>query len=291
MDKGNRPVEQPVQKRSLSLLLVEPSPEDAELCLLALAAMPTKICCDVVKEPEEFVDRIRSTSYDVILSDYSLGNWTGLDTLELMRNEGHDIPLILVTGSLGEQKAVECMRNGAADYVLKDHLERLPQAIFEALEEKELRDQRRRAERALRESEERFHRLVEAIPMAAFIEQGTRCCYANRAAESITEYRHEELLTMNFWQLIDRESKDAIVRKAAAATEGNRTSFRHEMKIITKNDKVRCLDVTVGMFQLDGGLAALITAFDVTERKHREFEIHGSLGSHVPMSVQRCGHL
>jgi two-component system, NarL family, sensor histidine kinase UhpB len=272
MDKGSASAKHMAQKRSLTLLIVGPSPEDAELCLLALAGIPRRISCDVVRRPEEFVERLRATRYDAILSDYRLGTWTGMDALELMRKERTDVPLILVTEALGDQKAVDCMKSGAADYVLKDHLERLPGALLGAVEQRELQDERREADELLRSSEQTLRRLVESIPIAVFIEQGTRCCYVNEAAEATTEYSRRELLNMNFWQLIHRESKEEVLLKAAEASKRNLSlnSFRHDVKIVTKHENVRWLTVNVGMFQLDGGLASLITAFDITDTRQME---------------------
>jgi len=272
MDEKSTSGKQVTQNESLSLLVVDTSSESAELYLLALAGLPRKISCDLVREPEEFVERIRGNSYDVILSDYFLRGWTGMDALELMRKEGKDTPFILVTESLGEQKAVDCMRNGAADYVLRGHLERLPDAILRAVEERELQDERRQADQILRSSEQTLRRLVEAIPIAIFIEQGTRCCYVNRAAEEITEYSRRELLRMNFWQLIHRDSKQDVLSKAAESSKRNLNlnSFRHEVKIVTKSEKLCWLTVSAGMFKLDGSLASLITAFDVTDARQQE---------------------
>ncbi|HEX4003833.1 MAG TPA: PAS domain S-box protein [Candidatus Acidoferrales bacterium] len=253
-----------VPKLPLSVLLVEDNSNDAELCLRALERPEFEICLDIVKTPEDFRSRVRGTSYDIILADYDLGSWTGLDALNLLREEGGDSPFILVTGALGEQRAVECIKSGISDYVLKDHLERLPVAMLRALEEKGQRAEQQCEERSLHVSEAKFRALAEAIPAAVFIEQGTRSCYVNHAAECITGYTREELLTMNFWQLLLPRSRDEVLQRAIRRFNGDDSPCRYEIQILTKKKEVRHLDVTVGLFGLDGSLAALITAFDIT---------------------------
>ncbi len=90
-----------------------------------------------------------ATHYDLILADYNLPQWRGTETLEILCRENLDIPLIIVTGYLGEEKAVDYIKQGATDCVLKDRLARLPVAVRRALEEKRLRDQRRQTEEEL----------------------------------------------------------------------------------------------------------------------------------------------
>jgi PAS domain S-box-containing protein len=254
----------------LNLLLVEDNPADAELCLHLLYKSQFEVRCDVVKTAEEFIDRLRATTYDIILSDYALGDWTGMDAFDLLRRGGSDIPFILVTAALGEQKAIECVGLGVTDYVMKDRLDRLPAAISKALEEKGLRDERRRTEQSLRESEAKFRALAEAIPTAVFIEQGTQCRYVNHAAVCITGYSREELLSMNFWSLIPPSARKALTERAANRTDEDQSAGRYETRIITKDGQVRWLDVTVGALQLEGKLAALIAALDITDRKAPE---------------------
>src|ERR1700683_2115649 len=104
----------------VTILFVEDNPDDVELSLRVLKQAELAIRYDAVKTPEEFVRQIRICYYDVILADYNLGSWTGLDAMDLMWNEGHDIPFILVTGALGDQRAIECLKSGVTDYVLKD---------------------------------------------------------------------------------------------------------------------------------------------------------------------------
>ncbi len=150
-----------VSARALRVLHVEDRRLDAELCLRQLEEAGFKLTADVVATREEFLQKLGSNTYDIILSDYRLPGWSGMDALEIVRAETKDTPFILVTGSLGEEDAVESIKEGVTDYVLKDRPERLPMAVERALEEKSLRGAQRQAEKALRESEERYRTLFE----------------------------------------------------------------------------------------------------------------------------------
>jgi len=109
----------------LRVLLVEDELADAELILRALRQSGFEATEDIAQTEERFTSLVRKNSYDVILADYKLPNWNGMESVELLRREGLDIPVILVSGALGELTAVECIKQGAADYVLKDQLARL----------------------------------------------------------------------------------------------------------------------------------------------------------------------
>ena len=133
----------------LRLLLVEDNPADVELELVALRKDGFVVSGDVAQTPEEFISRIQATSYDLVLADYNLPQWKGTEALEILCRENLDVPFIIVTGYLGEEKAVDYIKQGATDCVLKDRMARLPIAVRRALEEKRLRDQRREHEREL----------------------------------------------------------------------------------------------------------------------------------------------
>ncbi len=140
----------------LRVLLVEHYRSDADLCLQELKRAGFEVHCDIVQSPEEFSERMRSGTYDIVLADYQLPQWTGIDVLALLRQLGNEIPFLLVTGALGEEVAVDCIKQGVRDYIHKDRLTRLPLAVHRALEEKILREERRRAEDALQEANEKL---------------------------------------------------------------------------------------------------------------------------------------
>jgi len=136
----------------LSILFIEDSQEDVKLCLAELRKAGLEVNADVVEDEPALAEKIRTGTYDVIISDYRLPNWTGGRAIELLKQLGKDIPFILVTGCLGEERAVECMRMGMADYILKDHLALLPAAVLRTLERQRLREENARERSALKEA-------------------------------------------------------------------------------------------------------------------------------------------
>jgi two-component system cell cycle sensor histidine kinase/response regulator CckA len=145
----------PESATRLRLLMLEHELHDAERTLLELRASGFDVECKRAQNKEEFLAALQERKFDAILADYRLPSWTGLEALKELRASGKDIPFLLVTGTIGEEAAVECLRQGVNDYILKDHLKRLPAALKRALQEKGLRDENARAHQALAESEAR----------------------------------------------------------------------------------------------------------------------------------------
>jgi signal transduction histidine kinase len=143
------------QAGQLRVLHVEDNEMDAELVAQALRRGGLSAAVIVVQEEAEFEQQLRKHHPEVVLADYNLPKWKGIDALHVLRREGLDIPLILVSGALGDVTAVECIKRGATDYVLKDGLARLPEAVRRALQEKlELRLRRQTEEDLARKVEE-----------------------------------------------------------------------------------------------------------------------------------------
>ena len=193
---GTQDPEQPPGK--LRALIVEDEPADVELTLRALRQADLDVIWDVAQTAEEFSDLVRKNMYDVILTDYNLPNWNGMESVEIMRREGLDVPVILVSGALGELTAVECIKQGAADYVLKDHLPRLPESVRRAIKERRLREDHRRSQEELARSNqdlEQFayvasHDLQEPLRMVATYTQLLAERYQGKLDSEADKYIH-----------------------------------------------------------------------------------------------------
>jgi two-component system cell cycle sensor histidine kinase/response regulator CckA len=145
----------------MNLLLVEDSGDDAELVLRELRHAGIDPVWTRVETEVDFLAALQQKP-DIILSDYSMPRFGGLRALELLRESGLRIPFILISGAMGEDVAVEAMRGGATDYLLKDRLGRLPSSVRRAMEEARLRTGRAHAEAELQESRNRLQLAVTA---------------------------------------------------------------------------------------------------------------------------------
>jgi PAS domain S-box-containing protein len=151
-------------RTALRVLFFEDRPMDVELSLCTLQSAGFDVSTDVVVTLEAALRQASTSEYDVILADYRVPGATGMDVFKALKAQGVSVPFILVTGSLGDETAVECLKEGVADYVLKDRQARLPVAVRRALDERRLREERTHAERALRHSEASYRSLIESAP-------------------------------------------------------------------------------------------------------------------------------
>ena len=149
---------------SLNLLLLEDSPADAELMIEVLRESGFDPTFRRVESKDAYLRELEQPP-DFILSDYSMPQFTARDALQLMKERGLDLPFIIVSGCIGEEMAVECMKAGAADYLLKDRLGRLGHAVTQALERKQLIEEKRQAEQKL--FLETFHDSLTGLPNRA----------------------------------------------------------------------------------------------------------------------------
>lgn len=152
----------------LRLLIVEDNPFDADLAVNALKRGGRRLEVVRVETREEFLEELEKAP-DVILCDYSLPMFNAPEALDLLKQRGLTIPFIILSGSIGEETAVDMMKRGADDYLLKDRIGRLDAAIQHALDEKALRDEARRAAEHLRQSEFKYRCLFDQLMDAAYL--------------------------------------------------------------------------------------------------------------------------
>lgn len=147
----------------LKVLLVEDSPDDADLIVRQLNRAFGKVHLHRVEAANTLQAALNGEQWNLVLSDYGLPGFSGMEALRLVKDTVPDVPFILVTGTIGEEAAVEALKAGVDDYVLKGNLLRLVSCIERQLQVAEDRRARRRSEEALRESEQRFRQLAENI--------------------------------------------------------------------------------------------------------------------------------
>ena len=154
----------------LHILHLEDDPQDAELVQATLADEGYACEARVVSSREEFVGALEKENFDLILADFALPGFDGMSALAIVRQEYPTLPFIFVSGRLGEEAAIESLKNGATDYVLKNRLSRLVPAVKRALTEAQERAELKKAEEALRESEMRRVQLQVELHYAAEIQ-------------------------------------------------------------------------------------------------------------------------
>jgi signal transduction histidine kinase len=153
----------------LRVLHVEDNQLDAELVAAALRKGGFEISVVVVQTEAEFEQQLGAQDHDVVIADYNLPQWKGMEALDVLRRAGLDIPLILVSGALGDVTAVECIKRGATDYVLKDGLARLPEAVRRALQERRHLRLRQQAEQDLARKVEELARSNADLEQFAYV--------------------------------------------------------------------------------------------------------------------------
>jgi signal transduction histidine kinase len=148
----------PRAQSKLKVLLIEDNPADAELVLHELRRGGFHVANKIVETADGFRKQVRKRRPDLVLANYNVEKWRSMEALDILRLEGLDIPFILVSSTLGDAMAVECLKQGASDYVLKESLARLPECVKRALEEARIRQENRLAHGELRKKLEELAR-------------------------------------------------------------------------------------------------------------------------------------
>lgn len=150
-------------EKSLRVLIVEDSEDDTALVLETLKERDFHPVYKRVETPEEMIDALRQSPWDVVVSDYTMPRFNALAAMRLIKEAGLDIPFIIVTGSIGEEIAVRAMKAGAHDYMMKDNLSRLTPAIEREMQEAVRRREHRQADKELRNSRQQLRDLAARL--------------------------------------------------------------------------------------------------------------------------------
>ena len=262
-------------RASLHILLVEDRDADAELVQRELQRAELACRTQRVETADAFRRALREFAPDLILADYSIPGFGGMAALEILQREAPLVPLIIVTGSLDEVTAAECIKAGAADYVLKNHLVRLGPAVRSALELRRTRAERAAAEAALRSNEQRFRALVEHSwdAVALFRSDGT-ILYGSPATTRILGYDLAEFVDRNALDLIHPEDRDAVVGRLTEALANPRGRVDVAARVRHRDGSWRYLEGVFTNLLDDPSVGAIVNNYrDATERRSLENQV------------------
>ena len=260
----NRRIETRLTQR-IQILMVEDNACDAELLVQELhrAQFDPQLHC--VHTEADFLRSLRP-DLDLVISDYKMPQFSGLRALNLLRKRGYDIPFILISGTTGEEMGVEAIRQGAADFLLKDRLGRLGPAIRQALEQSRLRRENKQAEESLKLFRTLVDRSNDAIEVVD-AETG-RFLDVNETACLRLGYTREEMLSLSLPDITAVGENPFSL--PAKVEEIRKTGF----KIIESRDRRKdgsTFPVEINVQYIDLNRGYLISVVrDITERKRTE---------------------
>ncbi len=259
---------------ALHLLILEDEPLDAELEIATLEEAGYACQWERVETRAEFLACLDTPNYDIILADYNLPAFDGLTALRLFIERDLDLPFIFVSGTMGEETAIESLKAGATDYVLKERLSRLGPVVKRALREREDHRQRRRAEEALRESEERFRALVQnSSDIIVVMESARSVRYTSPAVERILGYSADHFLTDDPLEYVHPDDVQMVQERLTQAIQNPGAPVSAEFRLKHRDGSwVSIETITNSLLDKPEVRGIVINARDVTKRKQAEEE-------------------
>lgn len=262
----------------LRILHLEDSARDAEIIKARLEN--EGVICEIIRvqTKEEFLEALERERIHLIISDYTLPTMNGSEALALALEHHPDIPFLFLTGTMGEDAAVQSLIDGATDYVLKHSLRRLAPAVRRALEEARQRKERRETENALRLSEERLRLALDAAHMGTWdwdIEKGTVSWTDN--VEHIFGLQKGSFLGTydEYLKLVHSADREMVQRLNNQILAGPRDDYTVEHRILLSSGEIRWIEGRGRVYRDSGGKPSRMagTIADVTRRKEVENEL------------------
>lgn len=272
--------------------------DDADYCDLVRSLLKAEsIAAELVwtTNKKEFENALAGEPFDAILADYLLPDYNGLKALQLAREKCPNTPFLLVSGTIGEQAAIESLRNGATDYVLKEWTERLVAAVQRAVKEAREKAERRRVESELRQSGEQYRLIFDGNPMPMWIFDCETLAFleVNEAATDSYGYSRQEFLSMKVGDIRPPEEMPALIEYLhEMLTKGNPSKlgikgiWRHRKKDGSLID----VELRWSLIEFRGRKGVLIMASDVTERRRveRRDAALSKLGQHLSSATSQA---
>jgi len=262
----------------LKILIVEDNPDDALLILRALKKEGYQVDSKIVETAKAMDEALSSEEWDLVISDFAMPKFSGAESLALFKSKHIDIPFILVSGTVGEDIAVEMMRSGAHDYIMKTNLKRIVPAIQRELKEVVIRQQRKKALEDLRKSEEQYRTLINYMSEGLLqTDLKDKILFANQRFCDILGYSNDELIgkiATDF--LIHSEDKKITQEKNILRARG--ISDKYELRLIKKNGDIIWSEISGSpVYDKNGIVIGSIGLFtDITQKYLAEIALKES---------------
>lgn len=254
---------------NLKILILEDNQYDADLLQRELKKSGFRFISEIVQTRESYESALNSFKPDIILSDYSLPSFDGLAAFHIKQKKSPDIPFIIVSGTIGEENAVELLKQGATDYVFKD-LSRLGLAIRRALEEVELQREQKRTEKVMKEYLEQYSTMKSATLFGFMLtDEKGNLLDVNDAYCSMSGYTKEELLNLSVTDIEVIEKPEEIAERIQRIIEFGTNQFESKHK--AKDGRVFNIEVSMGFLNSKKQIIAFVR--DITDRKLAEQEL------------------
>lgn len=267
-------------KKALRTLIVEDSEFDAMMLVNVLRKGGYKPEHIRVETASGMQDALRDKEWELILADYNLPEFSAPEALKLLQWSGQDIPFIIISGGIGEDVAVEAMKAGAHDYLMKGNLARLVPAVERELREAEERKRRRVAEDSMRESEQRYRALWETATDAVLLmDTDSVIHFANPAIEQVFGYSPNEVIEQNLTLLLpERARAEQAEDFKQLLHSGIREKSRHVLETVglRKEKSEVMIEIAYNHMELQGVKWFVAFIRDITERKRAEKELRGN---------------
>lgn len=261
-------------KKDLKILILEDVPADCELMERELRKGKISFVSRRVESKEAFLSDLDSFSPDIILADYKMPLFDAMQALELMFKKDVRTPFIVVSGSISEEVAVECLKAGAVDYILKDRLTRLGPAVARALETAEIEKERESALEALRRSEQKYRAIFDLSPnVVAMMGKDGMILDINKKVHDYTGYRAGDIIGKNLTELdfIPAESRQLMWANFHRMVKGEKIR-PYEIEFLDKKGNKHFASILSEAMTDDDDevIAAVAVLFDITEQKLAE---------------------
>jgi PAS domain S-box-containing protein len=256
---------------SLLALVLEDYEPDAELLLDALKRGGFDTDYELADTAETMREALARRPWDIVISDYSMPGFNALKALSVLRESGKDIPFIVISGTIGEENAVEALKMGAHDFLVKGRLARLVHVVERELREARERAARREAEHALRESEQRYRRIIETTNEGVWIlDTAGKTTFCNPRLASMLGSEQKAMVGASIFDFV----RDEATVKALQHHEA-RAAGQSEIRLDRKDGNFTwaLLDTTPIVDSSGQYEGALVMAMDVSQRKRLEEQL------------------